>query len=564
MLISQTADLWWKSAVVYCLDIETFFDADDDGVGDISGLVQRIDYLAELGVTCLWLMPFSPSGGRDDGYDITDHLAVDPRLGDVGDMVDLVRTAKSRGMRVIMDLVVNHTSDKHPWFRQARRSPDNRFRDYYVWADEPPGDTSDLVVFPDAEDSVWQYDEKAGQYYLHNFYREQPDLNVANPAVQAEIAKIIGFWMQMGMDGFRVDAVPFFLDDRGLTPQWRERFSDPHGYLRDLSFLVRRRQGDAILLGEVNLDYEEQVDYFGGEDGDELTMMFDFELMQRTHLAFARQDATPIAETLRRRPALSRRSQFATFLRNHDELTLDKLTDSERQEVFDAFGPEEDMQLFGRGLRRRLPPMLEGDPRRLRMAYSLLFSLPGTPVLFYGEEIGMGENLERPGRMAVRTPMQWTAGKNGGFSVVPPSRLVAPLTTGAYGPEHVNAEDQRRDPDSLLAFLTALAHRYRECPEVGMGSTAVLETDRPAVLAHCCTWTPYGGGSSRSLLVHNLSHEATTVEMHLPQQTEGTELLDLFSHERHEVGRDGLVRLELDAYGHHWLRLLTPDDRRLR
>ena len=564
MLKTETSDQWWKSAVVYCLDIEKFFDGNDDGVGDIDGLSQRLDYLAELGVTCLWLMPLNPTKGRDDGYDIIDYYGVDPRLGDHGDLVELLRTAKDRGMRVIMDLVVNHTSHQHPWFTAARSSRDSPYRDYYVWRDEPPEDTSDQVVFPDAEDSLWTYDEKAGQYFLHNFYSEQPDLNITNPAVQQEVAKIIGFWLQLGLDGFRVDAVPYFIESRGIAPDASADYSDPHEYLRSLSAFIGRRRGDAILLGEVNLPYEEQMAFFGGDDADELTMMFDFELMQRMYLSLARQDATEMARTLNRRPSLKPTRQFATFVRNHDELTLDKLSEDERQEVFDAFGPEEEMQLYGRGLRRRLPPMLDGDPRRLTMVYSLLFALPGTPVLFYGEEIGMGENLDIPGRLSVRSPMQWTAGKNGGFSVAKPSALVAPVTVGSYGAEHVNAEDQRYDPDSLLSFVGQLARRYRECPEVGMGDYEVLASDAPAVLVHRCTWNPFGGGTSSSVLVHNLAPAATMLTVHLAEVEDGTEVLDLFSGERHTVGREGRLTLDVGGYGHHWLRLLLPGDRRLR
>ncbi|MBM7501465.1 trehalose synthase [Brachybacterium muris] len=563
MLKTETADNWWKTAVVYCLDIEKYFDANDDGTGDIDGLCQRIDYLAELGVTCLWLMPFMPTEGRDDGYDITDYYGVDPRLGDHGDIVELIRTAKDRGMRVIMDLVVNHTSHKHPWFVKARSSKSSPYRDYYVWRDQPPEDTSEDVVFPDAENSLWTLDERTGQYYLHNFYSEQPDLNIANPAVQEEIAKIVGFWMQLGMDGFRVDAVPFFIQERGIPQEWTDVYSDPHDYLRELTSFMKRRRGDAMLLGEVNLEYPDQMEFFGGENGDELSMMFDFELMQRMYLSLARQDATEMARTLKRRPQLASNNQFANFVRNHDELTLDKLSDQERQEVFDAFGPEEDMQLYDRGLRRRLPPMVDGDPRVMRMVYSLLFALPGTPVLFYGEEIGMGENLEIPGRLAVRSPMQWTRGKNGGFSTVAPSRLVAPLTGGGYGPEHVNAEDQRSDPDSLLSFVSLLARRYRECPEVGMGDAEVLDHEAPSVLAHRCTWSPFGGGNASSVLVHNLSPEATSITVTLEDVEEGTEVLDLFSSDRYEVTKGGKLALEVGAYGHHWLRILLPGDRRL-
>src|SRR3954463_6608370 len=363
MRITDTADLWWKNAVVYCLDVETFMDWNDDGCGDFVGVAQRIDHLADLGVTCLWLMPFYPSAERDDGYDITDFYGVDPRLGTHGDLVEVIRTAKDRGMGGIADLVVNHTSRKHPWFRSAEASKDSPFRDFYVWRSDPPPDTSKDVVFPDQESGIWTRSEKTGEWYLHRFYKEQPDLNVTDPRVRDELAKVMGFWLQLGLDGFRVDAVPFLLETSGVDAAEAAAFPDPHAYLRALRSLVGRRAEAAILLGEVNLPYEQQLEFFGGPDGDELTMQFDFITMQRLYLSLARGEAGAVVEALTARPPMSPDSQWATFVRNHDELTLDKLTDDEREEVFAAFGPEERMQVYGRGLRRRLPPLPGGDPR---------------------------------------------------------------------------------------------------------------------------------------------------------------------------------------------------------
>jgi trehalose synthase len=554
--ITDTADLWYKTAVVYCLDVETYLDSDGDGTGDLQGLAQRLDHLAALGVTCLWLMPVYPTPDRDDGYDILDFYGVDQRLGSLGDFVEVVRTAKDRGMRVIADLVVNHTSDQHPWFQSARASKDSPYRDFYVWRDEPPAEQQE-VVFPDQEDSVWEFDKKAGQYYLHQFYKHQPDLNVTNPKVRDEIAKIMGFWLELGLSGFRVDAVPFFLATNGVDDA-EAVFADPHAYLRDLRSFLGRRSGDGILLGEVNLPHEQQQTFFGGTDGDELTMQFDFIAMQKLYLSLAREDAAPLAEALTARPEISPDSQWATFVRNHDELTLDKLSDDEREEVFAAFGPEEDMQVYGRGLRRRLPPMLGGDPRRVRMVYSLLFSLPGTPVLFYGEEIGMGENLDVPGRMAVRTPMQWSAAEHGGFSTAPADQLPAPVVEGGYGPEFVNVEAQRRDPDSLMSFISLLARRYRECPELGWGAFAVLEQPHAQVLAHSVTWD-----AACLVAVHNLADTAVTVPLSLPDLPAGTRLADLLVDGSHDVGEDGSFTVPLEAYGMRWLRVVRPGDRRL-
>jgi trehalose synthase len=558
MTLTNTSDLWWKTAVVYCLDVETYFDSDGDGIGDLPGIVQRLDYLAELGVTCLWLLPFYPSPDRHDGNDVTDHYGVDDRLGSLGDVVELVRTANDRGIRVIADLVVNHTSDQHAWFKAARRDTTNSFRDYYVWRSDPPPDTSKQVVFPDQEDSIWQLDDKTGEWFLHRFYKYQPDLNVTNPLVRDELAKVMGFWLELGLSGFRVDAVPFFLDTAGVDKSEAQRFADPHAYLRALRAFLGRRTGDGILLGEVNLPHEQQLEFFGGPEGDELTMMFDFIAMQRLYLSLARGDAGPLAEALLARPATSPDSQWATFVRNHDELTLDKLSDAERQEVFAAFGPEERMQLYGRGLKRRLPPMLDGDPRRLRMVYSLLFSLPGTPVLYYGEEIGMGEDLDADGRMAVRTPMQWTAEAGAGFSTAPAKRLVSPVVQGGYGPEHVNVADQKRDHGSMWHFMATLIRRYRECPELGWGRFEVLEQPHRQVFAHRSTWED-GCVVAR----HNRAPEAVTVPLALSDAEEGSHLIDLLQPGEHELGRDGRVEVALDGYGYRWLRLAGPDDRQL-
>ena len=554
MRLTSTSDLWWKNAVVYCLDVETFADGNGDGCGDFQGLIQHIDHLDRLGVTCLWLMPFFPSPDRDDGYDITDFYGVDPRLGTHGDVVELVRTARDRGMRVIADLVVNHTSAEHPWFVESRSSRDSPKRDWYVWQDEPPANASEGVVFPDQETSLWELDKKTKQYYLHQFYKHQPDLNIANAAVRDEIARIMGFWMQMGLSGFRVDAVPFLLQT--VRAEDVVDLPDPHDYLADLSAFLRRRNGEAILLGEVNLPYPDMMPFFGARDGggttDELTMCFDFIGMQQMYLSLARGDAEPLAQALRQRPDPPEDGHWATFVRNHDELTLDKLTDSQRQEVFVAFGPDEDMQVYGRGLRRRLPPMLKGDRRRIRMVYSLLFSLPGTPVLFYGEEIGMSENLALEGRFAVRTPMQWTPAPHGGFSTADPSTFPGPLPGGDYAPEHVNVRDQECDPDSLLAWMRLLVEAYRACPELAWGAYTVLDPGPSArpVLAHRCA---VDGQSVIAL--HNLSGAGTDVELKLPELA-GAALTDVLDRQADpvELDSDGVLALRLRPYDCLWLR----------
>jgi len=536
-----TSDLWWKNAVVYCVDVEMFLDSNADGFGDLVGLIERIDYLAGMGVSCLWLMPFYPSVQLDDGYDITDFYGIDGRLGTAGDFAELIRTADDRGIRVIADLVVNHTSDRHPWFR-AGRDPSSPYHDYYVWAGEKPEEKPGDVVFPDQEQSNWQWGAKARKWYLHRFYRHQPDLNVANPQVRDEIAQVVGYWLQQGLAGFRVDAVPFLIEPTG-TPEGA--IPDPHELLRDLRRAIGRRRGDAILLGEVNLEPDQQRAFFGDEDGDELHMVLSFTVNQALYLALARREAEPLVRALGALPEIPHECQWANFVRNHDELTLDKLSETEREEVFAAFGPEPEHQIYGRGLRRRLPSMVGEDQDRIRLAYSLAFSLPGTPVLFYGEEIGMRESLEIPGRLSVRSPMQWSSEPHRGFTTGDePARPLAP------GDAEVTA--QRRDPESLLTWMELLIRRRRECPELGWGSMTILDAGDPAVLAHRADWH-----ETAILAVHSFADQPREVRIEVG---EADAVVDLFGHDKLEP-RDGRVTVELGRYGHRWFRVRRPGQR---
>jgi maltose alpha-D-glucosyltransferase/alpha-amylase len=550
MRTKATSDLWWKNAVVYCLDVETFLDSDGDGCGDLAGLTDRLDYLAGLGVSCVWLMPFYPSRERDDGYDITDFYGIDGRLGTPGDFAEMLRTAADRGIRVIADLVVNHTSDHHPWF-QAGRDRDSPYHDFYVWADEKPAERPGDVVFPDRETSNWAYDRKARQWYLHRFYSHQPDLNAANPAVEDEIAQVVGYWLDQGLAGFRVDAVPFLLEPMGMP---EGAFTDPHDLLRRLRRYMGRRRGDAILMGEVNVPPEQQRAFFGDEDGDELQMVLSFTVNQAMYLALAREDAAPLRAALTALPAIPEDCQWANFVRNHDELTLDKLSEPERREVFAAFGPDPALQLYGRGLRRRLPTMVGGDERRLRMLYSLAFSLPGTPVLFYGEEIGMAENLEIPGRYSVRAPMQWSAERHGGFSTTDGELCRPVVSADGWGPERVNVAAQRRRHDSLLNWFERLIRRRRECPELGWGRCTLLDAGHAAVLAHRADWT-----GSTILALHSFA--GTPLEAHVALEPGVEELVDLHGEEHAVPGPGGTATVLLEPYGFAWFRLRRAGQR---
>src|SRR5437016_755362 len=404
-------DLWYKNAVVYCLSVATHMDANGDGVGDFSGLMRRLDYLAGLGVTAIWLMPFQTSPGKDDGYDLSDYYAVNPAYGTLGDFVEFSHAAEQRGIRVIIDLVVNHTSDEHPWFQEARRDPKSKYRDWYVWSKKKPPKIEDGVVFPGVQKSTWTFDKVAKAWYFHRFYDFQPDLDTANPLVRAEILKIMGFWTQLGVSGFRMDAVPFVISAKGADVAKPKLQYD---MLRRFRELLQWRKGDAIILGEANVMPKTDMEYFG-TGGERLHMMFNFQVNQYLFYALATADSRPLIKALAKTKPRPATSQWGMFLRNHDELDLGRLSPAQRERVFEEFAPEKDMQLYDRGIRRRLAPMLSSDRRRMELAYSLMLTLPGTPVLRYGDEIGMGDNLNLPERNFPRKPMPWYHKTDGRF-----------------------------------------------------------------------------------------------------------------------------------------------------
>ncbi|HEY9295668.1 MAG TPA: alpha-amylase family protein, partial [Phormidium sp.] len=508
---------WYKNAIVYSLDVETFLDSDGNGVGDFQGLTNCLDHLSGLGITCLWLLPFYPSPNRDNGYDVMDYYGVDPRLGTLGDFVEFMHQAKERGIRVIIDLVVNHTSIEHPWFQASRSDKNCQYRDYYVWEENPPKDIEPgLLAFPNVEDSIWEYDEKAEAYYLHHFYKEQPDLNIANPKVQEEIRKIMGFWLELGVSGFRIDAAPFLIKGIGIEGANQEKLQDFLGEMH--SFLVSR-QGDAVLLAEANVGPENISVYFG--EGDRMHILFNFLLNQYMFLALARKDANTLRDGLKILPKIPGICQWLNFVRHHDELTLDRISKSEQQEIFAAFAPEENMQLYGHGIRRRLPPMMGGNRHLIELVYSLLFTLPGTPVVRYGEEIGMGDDLSLEDRNSVRTVMQWSDEKNGGFSTAQPDQLTRPtIKGGEYGYEKVNVASQQREPNSLINWMERAIRTRKQCPEFGCGECAILETDEPAVFAHCCEWQ-----GKTVIALHNLADKPCRVSL---KANSYTHLFDLF------------------------------------
>ena len=543
-------DLWYKNAIIYCLSIECFMDANGDGIGDFQGLIGRLDYLQGLGVTAIWLMPFQPSPQRDDGYDIADYYGVDPRYGTLGDFVEFTHGCKQRGIRVLIDLVINHTSDQHPWFQAARRDPDSPYRDWYVWSKKKPANAQSGIVFPGVQKSTWTRDKLAGAYYFHRFYEFQPDLNTSNPAVQAEILKIMGYWLQLGVSGFRMDAVPFAISRKGADVK---RPVEQYEMLRTFREFLQWRQGDAIILAEANVLPRDDMRYFG-ETGERVQMMFNFEVNQHLFHALATADTGNLQAALTATEPRPATGQWGLFLRNHDELDLGRLTPAQRQAVFKAFGPEKNMQLYGRGIRRRLAPMLAGDRRRMEMAYSLMLTLPGTPVIRYGDEIGMGDDLSLPERNCARTPMQWSSEKMGGFTESDrPVR--SPVHGGAYGFEHVNVSSQRRDPNSFLNWTERVLRMRKELPEVGWGEFTIIKTARPEVLALRYEWR-----EAAVLFIHNFAAAAGEVRFNLGAgNPDNGFLVNLLSDNHSRARTGGRHCVLLEAYGYRWFRIGGTD-----
>jgi maltose alpha-D-glucosyltransferase / alpha-amylase len=538
-------DLWYKNAVIYCLSVATYMDSNGDGVGDFEGLMRRLDYLQGLGITAIWLMPFQTSPQRDGGYDISNYYEVDPRYGTLGDFVEFTHAAAQRGIRVIIDLVVNHTSDQHPWFQQARSDPDSKYRDWYVWAKKRPPGSSRGIVFPGVQKSTWTHDSVAREWYFHRFYKFQPDLNTANPYVQAEILKIMGFWIQLGVSGFRMDAVPFVIATKGAAVR---RPVEQYDMLRTIREFLQWREGDSIILAEANVLPETDLEYFG-RDGDRMHMMFNFQANQNLFYALASGDARPLSVALRKTRSRPSTAQWGQFLRNHDELDLGRLTQRQRAKVFEAFGPEPNMQLYQRGIRRRLAPMLAGDRRRIELAYSLMLSLPGTPVIRYGDELGMGDDLNLPERNCARTPMQWSTEPNAGFTKN--SKPFTPvISSGPYGYEHVNAAKHRLEPNSMLNWTERMIRMRKEVPEIGWGDFQILATGDESVLAIRYDWR-----NNSVVFVHNLLGTPREVEFDVGLPAEDAGLLVNLLSEEHSRSRDSRHHMLLEGFGYRWFRV---------
>ena len=533
--------LWYKDAIFYQVYVRAFRDSNSDGHGDIKGLTQKLDYLQGLGADCIWLMPLYPSPLRDDGYDIADYYNIAETFGTLEDFKDLIEAAHSRDIRIIMDLVLNHTSDQHPWFQASRTDRNSPYRDYYVWSDTDQKYKDARIIFIDTEPSNWSWDEAAGQYYWHRFYASQPDLNYENPHVQEEMIKVASFWLELGIDGFRADAVPYLFEREGTNC---ENLPETHAYLKKLRAFIDQNYPGRVLLCEANQWPEDVRPYFG--DGDEFHMGFHFPIMPRIYMAIKKGRSEDMREILRRTPSIPENCQWCIFLRNHDELTLEMVTEDERQWMWKNYAPEPRMRL-NLGIRRRLTPLLENDPRKIRLAHSLLFTLPGSPILYYGDEIGMGENIWLEDRNGVRTPMQWEAGPTAGFSEAPPASLYAPVIADKiYGPEQVNVKSQRSDPGSHLNIIRHMISVRKQHQAFGRGQFAWLDFENEQVAAFR---RMYHGEAI--LAIHNLSGREHRVW--LPIEKSVTSMTDLLT------GREFLpvneaMEIELSPYQYLWLK----------
>ena len=542
---------WFKDAVIYELHVRAFQDANGDGTGDFDGLTSRLDYLVDLGVTALWLLPFYPSPLRDDGYDIADYRSVHPDYGNMRSFKRFLAAAHDRDLKVITELVINHTSDQHSWFQRARRAPaGSPERAFYVWTDDPTQWSDARIIFQDFEASNWTWDAVAQQYYWHRFYSHQPDLNFDNPAVETAILELLDYWLDMGVDGLRLDAIPYLYERDGTNC---ENLPETHEFLKRMRAHMDRNYGDRMFLAEANQWPEDAVAYFG--DGDECHMNFHFPLMPRMFMAVQIENRTPITDILEQTPLPPDGCQWATFLRNHDELTLEMVTDEERQMMLRAYARDTEMRI-NLGIRRRLAPLLGNDRRKIELLNGLLFSLPGTPVLYYGDEIGMGDNVYLGDRDGVRTPMQWSSDRNGGFSGSNPHRLYLPLITEqGYHYESLNVDTQTNDPASLLSWMRQLIALRKRRPVLGRGSIEFLDPDNPHVLAFVRALPD----EEPFLCVANLSRLAQHVELDLRDFAHHVPV-EAFGHTRFGAISDSPYHLTLAPYGFFWFSLEAPPD----
>ena len=543
-MIPDTDTTWYKDAVFYELYVRAFYDGNSDGHGDFKGLIQKLDYLQELGIDCIWLLPIYPSPLLDDGYDVADFCSIHPNYGSLDDFKAMLDEAHKRGLRVITDLILNHTSDQHPWFQEARTSKDSPKRDYYVWSDTDQKYKGARIIFVDSQTSNWEFDSQTDQYYWHRFFAHQPDLNYDNPQVQQAMLDVVKFWLDLGIDGFRADAVPYLFEREG-TPC--ENLPETHAYLKRLRTFMDTHYPGRILLSEANQWPEDTRPYFG--DGDEFHMAFHFPVMPRIFMSLARGDSQPIFDILARTPPIPESCQWCTFLRCHDELTLEMVTEKERAFMWDFYAPDLRMRL-NLGIRRRLAPLLDNDRRKIELANSILFTLPGSPTIYYGDEIGMGDNIWLEDRDGLRTPMQWSDDENAGFSTVHPSRLYSPVIDDeAFGYQKVNVQTQRNDPSSTFHTMRKMIAYRKKHKSFGRGVCQFLHPDSTSVLAYIRHYK-----SETIVVVNNLSPSAQSVALELAPFS-GSSPTNIFSGASFPPIADKPYLLALDPYQYLWLLL---------
>ena len=541
---ADTAQTWYKDAVIYQLHVRAFHDSNGDGIGDFRGLTQKLDYIQELGATVVWLLPFYPSPLKDDGYDISDYLSVHPSYGTLDDFKVFLEEAHARGLKVITELVVNHTSDQHPWFQQSRSSRDNPYRNWYVWSDTDDRYREVRVIFVDTEMSNWAWDPISKSYYWHRFFSHQPDLNYDNPEVCEEVWNVMKFWLEMGVDGFRLDAVPYLVERDGTNC---ENLPETHVVLKTLRKRLDENFSNRMLLAEANQWPADLGPYFA--EGDEFHMAFHFPLMPRMFMALRLEDRKPIIEILQKTPAIPANCQWGIFLRNHDELTLEMVTDEERDYMYDEYARDKTAKL-NVGIRRRLAPLLENDRRRIELMNGMLLSLPGTPIVYYGDEIGMGDNIYLGDRNGVRTPMQWNGGWNGGFSTADPERLYSPLISNAvYGYPGINVLSQQRSEHSLLSWMRRIVKLRKSSPVFGRGAIEFLNPENHRVLAYIRQ-----SENQRILVVNNLSNSAQAAELDL-KHLRGYIPIEMFGGNPFPRIGELPYLLTLGPYQFYWFRL---------
>jgi maltose alpha-D-glucosyltransferase / alpha-amylase len=539
---------WYKRAVFYEVLIRGFHDSNGDGTGDIRGLTQKLDYLHWLGVDCIWLLPIYESPLRDGGYDIADFFRVLPEFGDLGDFVELIEGAHKRGMRIIADLVMNHTSDAHPWFQASRTDPDGPFGDFYVWSETKLRYEDARIIFVDTESSNWTWDPDRGQYFWHRFFSHQPDLNYENPAVQEAMLEVLRFWLDLGIDGFRLDAIPYLFEEEGSNC---ENLPRTHEFLKRVRKEVDSLYPDKVLLAEANQWPEDVVEYFGS--GDECHMAFHFPVMPRIFMAVRREQRYPISEIMAQTPAIPDNCQWGIFLRNHDELTLEMVTDEERDYMYSEYAQDPRMKA-NIGIRRRLAPLLDNSRDQMELFTALLLSLPGSPVLYYGDEIGMGDNIYLGDRDGVRTPMQWTPDRNAGFSSCDPQRLYLPVIMDpVYGYQVINVESQMRSSTSLLHWTRRMIDVRKRHPTFGMGDYEELGASNPSVLAFVRQF-----GDDLVLCVNNLSRFAQPVELDL-RRFEGRTPIELIGGVHFPRVGELPYLLTMPGHGFYWFQLSTVE-----